>query len=308
MAASDAEAGRADGRPVRGHRRGGRDPNRTMGPGTRRAREVRVTGPRVGVTAARKGDQLATAFERRGARVLHGPTLGGDRPAGDEELAAAVDRLARLRPRWFAASTGMGMRLLGAAAGRTGRRDALVRVLAEATVAARGVKAAGGLGRLDVRPAWTAPDELDSQVETWLAGRARPGDVVAVQVHGARAHPYGGLARVGASVEILAPYVSAPPDDPMPGTRLVHAVTGGDLDVVTFTSPGAVDGLDGLAHAGGLGDRVRTALSGPVAVAAVGPVTRRAAERAGYTVTVEPENPRSGALVRDVMTWWHGGP
>ena len=86
-------------------------------------------GPRVGVTAARKGAELTTAFERRGARVLHGPTLGGDRPVDDDVIAAAIDRLAELRPQWFAASTGMGMRLLGAAAERTGRRDALVRVL-----------------------------------------------------------------------------------------------------------------------------------------------------------------------------------
>lgn len=260
-------------------------------------------GPRVGVTAARKGDALATAFKRRGARVLHGPTLGGDRPVDDDVIAAAIDRLVELRPRWFAASTGMGMRLLGAAAERTGRRDALVRVLEGATVVARGQKAAGGLRRLGITPVWIAPDERDFQVEAWLAERVRPREVAAVQVHGAGGDPYGRLGRIGAVVEILAPYVSVPPDDPRPGTRLAEAVAAGDLDVVTFMSPGAARGLATLADAVELGDQVRAALNGPVAVATVGPVTRDAARHAGYAVTIESDN-RAGALVRAVMSWW----
>ncbi|WP_329259617.1 uroporphyrinogen-III synthase [Actinoallomurus sp. NBC_01490] len=258
---------------------------------------------RVGVTAARKGAELVTAFERRGARVLHGPTLGGDRPVDDDTIAAAIDRLVELRPLWFAASTGMGMRLLAAAAERTGRRDALVRALQNATVVARGQKAAGGLKRLGVTPVWIAPDERDFQVEAWLAEHVRTGEVVAVQVHGAGGDPYGKLMETGAIVEKLAPYVSAPPDDPGPGTRLAEAAVAGELDVVTFMSPSAAHGLATLADAAGIGDRVREALNGPVAVAAVGPVTGDGARDAGYAVTIESDN-RAGALVRAVMSWW----
>jgi uroporphyrinogen-III synthase len=260
-------------------------------------------GPRVGVTAARKGAELATAFKRRGAQVLHGPTLGGDRPVDDDTIAAAIDRLVELRPLWFAASTGMGMRLLAAAAERTGRRDALVRVLEHATVVARGQKAAGGLRRLGITPVWTAPDERDFQVEAWLTEHVRTDEAVAVQVHGAGGDPYGRLIQTGAIVEKLAPYVSAPPDDPGPGTRLAEAIVAGDLDVVTFMSPGAADGLATLANAAGIGDQVREALNGPVAVATVGPVTRDAAHDTGYTVTIEADS-RAGALVRAVMSWW----
>ncbi|WP_192909794.1 uroporphyrinogen-III synthase [Gandjariella thermophila] len=265
-------------------------------------------GPRVGVTGARKGVELVTAFERRGAHVLHGPTLGGDKPVDDGTLAAAIDRLARLRPPWFAASTGTGVRLLTEAAERTGRLDALVRTLAGATVVARGTKAAGGLRRLGVDPAWVAPDERDAQVEEWLAARVRPGEVVAVQVHGAGGHPYGELARIGVELEIITPYVSTPPEDPEPGTRLARAVAARDLDVVTFTSPGAVHGLAALAGAAGIAEPVRAALNGPVAVAAVGPVTGLAVSRAGYAVTIEPDNPRTGGLVRAVMSWWQSLP
>lgn len=263
-----------------------------------------MSGPRVGVTAARKGAELAVAFGRRGADVLHGPTLGGDRPVDDARLAAGIDRLAALQPQWFAASTGAGMRLLGQAAERTGRRVAFRRMLKGATAVARGAKAAGELQRLGVTAAWVAPDELDEQVEAWLAARARTGEVVAAQVHGAGGHPYSRLTQAGAAAEIIAPYVSVGPADPQPGTRLAHAVADHALEVVTFTSAGAVHGLANLARTAGVGEEVRAALSAPVAVAVVGPVTGSAAERAGYTVRVTPSNHRSGALVRAVMNWW----
>jgi uroporphyrinogen-III synthase len=174
-----------------------------------------VPGPHVGVTAARKGAELAT--ERRGATVLLGPTLGGARPADDTTLAATIDRLASRKPRWFAASTGMGMRLLGESAERPGRRDTLVGVLETATVVARGLKATGGLRRLGIEPVWTSPDERDGQVEAWLASRVEPGDVLVVQVHGAGAHPYDLLTDVGADLEVVAPYLSAPPGRPEAG-------------------------------------------------------------------------------------------
>lgn len=263
-----------------------------------------MSGPRVGVTAARKGAELAVAFERRGADVLHASTLGGDRPVDDARLAAGIDRLTALQPRWFAASTGAGMRLLGQAAERTGRRVALKRVLEGTTAVARGDKAAGELKRLGIAPAWIAPDELDDQVEAWLAARVRPGEVVAAQVHGAGGHPYGRLTQAGAAAEIIAPYVSVGPADPQPRTRLAHAVADHALDVVTFTSAGAVHGLANLARTAGIDGEVRAALSAPVAVAVVGPVTGSAAERAGYAVRVTPSNHRSGALVRAVMNWW----
>jgi uroporphyrinogen-III synthase len=237
----------------------------------------------------------------RGAR----PTLGGDRRADDSTLAAAVDRLAHRRPRWFAASTGMGMRLLVESAERTGRRDTLVGVLQAATVVARGLKATGALRRLGIEPMWTSPGERDEQVAAWLAARVQPGDAAVVQVHGAGTHPYGRLADAGADLEVVAAYVSTPPEDPAPGTRLARAVAAARLDVVTFTAPGAVDGLAHLADAAGIADQVRAALCGPVAVAAVGPVTGAAVGRAGYVLTIRPDDPRSGALVRAVMTWWN---
>lgn len=259
---------------------------------------------RVGITSGRKGDELTGAFARSGASAQWGPTTGGDKVATDDDIAAAIDRVLSTEPAFFAASTGKGMRVLADAADRTGRRAVLAQMLDSARIAARGSKAVGGLGRLGVQPEWVAPGERDAEVVEWVGAQAATGDTAAVQVHGAPTHPYGALASAGLAVEVLQPYTSEPPDDPTPGRELIDAALSRELDIVVFTSPSAVHGLDAIARADGRDDAVREALAHDVAVAVVGPVTRSAAVDAGYEPIVEPAMHRSGSLVRAVLEWW----
>lgn len=269
-----------------------------MAPGT-------LAGLAIGVTGARKGAELATTLERRGARVLHGPTLAGDIPAGRDALVAAIVDLVDRPPTLFAASTGMGMRLLAEVADAQGRTDQLREALRSGTVLARGAKARGGLGRLQVLPDWTAPDELDRQVADELLRRAAPGDRVVVQGHGAGGRVYDRLADDGLDVTVVRPYVSAPLDDPGPARELAEAVADGALDVVVVTSPGAVHGLADVADAAGRASEVGAALGvdGSVAVAAVGPVTAAAVEEHGWVARIVPDTHRTGALVRALEDW-----
>lgn len=264
-----------------------------------------LAGLAIGVTGARKGAELATTLERRGARVLHGPTLAGDVAASDDVLAEAVDRIVDDRPALFAASTGMGMRLLADVAESRGRADDLRSSLQAATVLARGAKARGGLGRLQVVPDWTAPDELDHQVADELRRRARPGERVVIQAHGAGGRVYDRLGDTDLDVDVVRPYVSAPLDDPGPAAALAGAVADGELDVVVVTSPGAVHGLADVAAAIGRTEEVAAALGadGSAAVAAVGPVTAAAVEEHGWVARIVPDTHRTGALVRALEAW-----
>lgn len=270
--------------------------------------ELTLDGRTIGVTGARKGAELATTLRRRGATVVHGPTLAGDVSASAADLRGMVDGLIEQPPTLFAASTGMGMRLLADVAAEDGRGDALREALDGATVLARGAKARGGLARLQVTPDWTAPDELDRQVADELRRRAGPQDRVAVQAHGAGGRVYDQLASVGRQVEVVRPYVSAPLQDPAPAETLVDAVADAGLDVVVFTSPGAVHGLHDVASGKGCQDVVARVLGpdGGVAVAAVGPVTAAAVSEYGWSSTIVPDTHRTGALVRALEKWAAG--
>lgn len=272
-------------------------------------RALTLAGCAVGVTGARKGAELATSLRRRGADVVHGPTLAGDVAADTADLQAAVDDLVDSPPTLFAASTGMGMRLLADVAVDHGRDTALGEALRGAVVLARGAKARGGLARLQVAPDWTAPDELDHQVADELRRRAGPGDRVVVQAHGAGGRVYDQLAGDGLQVRIVRPYVSAPLQDPAPAVALVDALVEAELDVVVFTSPGAVHGLHDVATDHGCQDAVADALGpdGTVAVAAVGPVTASAVTEYGWSPRIVPDTHRTGALVRALEEHWTGG-
>lgn len=264
-----------------------------------------LDGLTIGVTGARRGAELAESLRRRGARPVLGPTLAGDVPAPDDELAAMVEGLATRPPDVFSASTGTGMRLLADVAGREGRTDDLRAALGAARVLARGAKARGGLQRLRVVPDWTAPDELDRQVADEVRRTARPTDRVVAQAHGAGGRAYDRLAEAGLDVEVLRPYVSAPLADPGPARELVAAAVAAELDVVVFTSPGAVHGMADVARAQDLADGLARALGtgGEVAVVVVGAVTAAAVEEEGWAVRVLPEVQRTGGMVRALEAW-----
>ena len=203
------------------------------------------------------------------------------------------------------ATTGVGMRLWLESAGRSGQRDDLVAMLSGTRCLARGAKAAGGLGGAGVTPVWTAPKETDATVVAWLAQRALPGDGVAVQLHGGHPRAYDTLVDAGMDVVSVMPYRTGPPTDLEAAAGLVESILAEEVDVLTFTSPGAVRNLVDVAEGFGpdAGARLREVTNGPTAIAAVGPVTAGTCEDLGLLVRIQPTRFRSMDLVREVEGW-----
>ena len=262
-----------------------------------------MQGLRIGVTAARRGQTLVTALERRGATVLWGPTLAGDRPDA-EAAAGAVHTLLSRRPAWVVASTGVAVRTLLDGAQRSDQAAALAGLLAATRVVARGAKAHGALRALGAEPVFVSPQETDEDTASWLAGRILPGETVALLLHGGGgAAAYQPVAAAGATLLALQPYRSAAPADTAPAQRLIDAACVGDLDAVTCTSPGSFRNLVAIAEDAGQRDELLQVLRQRVAVAVVGPVTARAVEEAGGCVNVMPLRQRSADLVHALEAW-----
>lgn len=266
-----------------------------------------LDGARVGVTAYRKAPELAAALERRGATVHVGTTIGGDVPVAADRIVADTATIIDAQPQWLVASTGVGMRLWAEAAAEHGLLDALCEVAAQARCVARGAKAVGGLQALRADAVWSSPSQTDADVVGWLAGHVLPGDTVAVQLHGtARPATFAPLEDVGADVLSVATYRHAFPDDLAPGRALIDAVIDGQLDVVTFTSPGAARNLVEIARLDGRdrADEVVAAFRSTVATAVIGPVTASALEELGIPVWISPTRWRTGDLLRSLDRWW----
>src|ERR671916_245990 len=104
-----------------------------------------LAGFTVGMTAARRRDELAALLERRGARVVQAPALRIVPLADDAELRAATRACLERPPDVVMANTGIGMRGWLEAAEGWGLAEPLRSVLGQAYIVARGPKARGAI-------------------------------------------------------------------------------------------------------------------------------------------------------------------
>ncbi|MGH3798000.1 MAG: uroporphyrinogen-III synthase [Pseudonocardiaceae bacterium] len=260
-----------------------------------------LAGFTVGVTAARRADELGALLVRRGAEVLHAPAIRLVPLADDTDLHAATEQLINHPPGIVVVTTGIGFRGWVEAADGWGLAEALTAALRPAALLARGPKARGAVRAAGLTDAWSPPSESSAEVLKYLlAGNAGEltGARVAVQLHGEPLPEFvDALCCAGAQVVQVPVYRWAPPEDLAPLDRLITTVLDGGVNAVSFTSAPAAASL--LSRAGELGvleallDRMR----GDVLAACVGPVAAGPLVARGVP-TVAPERSRIGALVR----------
>jgi uroporphyrinogen-III synthase len=258
-----------------------------------------LAGLTVAVTAERRSDEQVALLAKRGATVIHAPTMHTIDLSADDVLRAHTEELIAQPPDWTVATTGFGMRLWFGAADAWGCGDELVAAIASSRVVARGPKAQSACRQRDLEVVWRAPNESMPEVVDWIA--AQPGiedAAVAVQLFDPEDHPTSHQlrARVGALREIPI-YRWEHPVDPGPAAALVDGIIGGTVDVVTFTSQPAVRYLVELAgdRAGELVAAFNDGRSHPVCI---GPVCAEAGADAGITTMVWPEPFRLVPMVR----------
>jgi uroporphyrinogen-III synthase len=258
-----------------------------------------LAGYRVGVTADRRREELAGLLSRRGARVVHGPTLATEYHHDDATVRAATADLIRRPPQVVVVATGVGIRAWFQAAGTWGSADDLRVALASARIMARGPKAAAATGAAGLTVTRQAQTEQLGEIAATLLEEGVAGERVAVQLHGDDGLDLcAALRDAGAEVVEVPVYRWQPPADPAPALRLVDAACRRRLDAVVFTSAPAVRGLFSLAATAGAEEALRAAFRGDLVAACVGPVCAKAAREEGVAAPVAPAVGRLGLLVR----------
>jgi uroporphyrinogen-III synthase len=261
-----------------------------------------LAGFTVGVTAARRAEELAAMLERRGATVLHGPALRIVPLADDADLHAATRALIAAPPDITVATTGIGFRGWVEAAEGWGIGEELLAALGSGTLLARGPKARGAIRAGGLQDAWSPASESSAEVLEYLLDKGVDGVRIAVQLHGEPLPDVvEALTLAGAEVVQVPVYRWAPPLDLGPLDGLTDAVLAGRVDVVAFTSAPAAASLLARAAERGVRDDVLAALRGPVLALCVGPVTAAPLE-AHDVPTTQPHRSRLGAMVRHLET------
>ncbi|WP_405860203.1 uroporphyrinogen-III synthase [Streptomyces sp. NBC_01515] len=263
-----------------------------------RAQHGPLSGFTVGVTAARRADELGVLLQRRGAVVVHAPALRIVPLADDSELLAATKELIDQAPDVVVATTAIGFRGWIEAADGWGLGEALLERLRGVELLARGPKVKGAVRAAGLTEEWSPSSESMAEVLDRLLEEGVEGRRVAIQLHG---EPLPGfvesLRAGGADVVVVPVYRWMPPEDIAPLDRLLDATVSRGLDALTFTSAPAAASLLSRAETRGLLPELLAALHHEVLAACVGPVTALPLQNHGIA-TVQPERFRLGPLVQ----------
>ncbi|MET9296142.1 uroporphyrinogen-III synthase [Streptomyces sp. NPDC003077] len=257
-----------------------------------------LTGFTIGVTAARRRDELTALLTRRGARVVQAPALRLLPLEDDAELRRATERCLAAPLDYVVATTGIGWRGWLSAADGWGRGAALTAACRAAVVLTRGPKATGAVRAGGLQEGWSPASESTDELLAWLLDRPLDGRRIAVQEHGVPLESFTAALRArGAEVVSVPVYRWAPPDDPAPLRRLAERTGRRQVHALTFTSAPAITAFLRAASEDGRHDDVLAALRADVLSVSIGPLCARPLTDLGLPV-VWPSRGRLGAMVR----------
>ncbi|MHA6758492.1 uroporphyrinogen-III synthase [Streptacidiphilus sp. PAMC 29251] len=265
-----------------------------------------LTGFTIGVTAARRRDELTAMLRRRGARVVEAPTVRILPLEDDSALRRATERCLAGPLDYVVATTGVGWRGWMSAADGWGYGRRLAEVCRDAVVISRGPKATGAVRASGLGESFSPESEANDELLTWLLARDLRGRRIAVQEHGAPLDAFvAALRERGADVTAVPVYRWGPPEDPEAVRRLVEQTVRREIQAIAFTSAPAITGFLDSAHGQGLHREVLDAMrvgaaGGGVLPVCVGPVCARPLEEHGVH-PVQPDRGRLGSMVRTIV-------
>ncbi|UGY91705.1 uroporphyrinogen-III synthase [Streptomyces gobiensis] len=257
-----------------------------------------LNGFTIGVTAARRAEELGTLLQRRGAAVQHAPALRIVPLADDSELMDVTKQLIDHAPDIVVATTAIGFRGWVEAADGWGLGEALLQRLSGVELLARGPKVRGAIRAAGLTEEWSPASESMAEVLDRLLDEGVGGRRIALQLHGEPLPGFCEALRAGGAEVVTVPvYRWLPPEDIGPVDRLIDLTIARGLDAVTFTSAPAAASLLERAEQRGVRGELLDALRHDVLPACVGPVTALPLEACDVP-TSQPERFRLGPLVQ----------
>ena len=256
-----------------------------------------LAGFTVGVTAARRREELSALLERRGARVVCAPAIRLVPLADDGELLDATRELLSRPVDDVVITAGVGFRAWLETVEGWGLHERLAELLGDARILTHGPRARGAVRAAGMAEAWSPASESWEEILRHLLEQDLVGRRIAIQLYGEPApHLASTLRRAGAEVAEIPVYRWARTDDPTPLRRLVGQAVAGTVDAITFTSAPAVAATLAVAAEDNLQEMLLDALRSHVVTACVGPATAAPLQDRGV-VLITPERARLSALV-----------
>lgn len=252
--------------------------------------ELPLSGKRIVITRAiEQARDLKERLEKLGATVLLLPAVSFSTPADTAELDRAIRSLSSFD--WILFTSANAVRFfasrrreLGGVWGeKTGPRCAAVGPATASAAAAEGFS-------ID----YVAKEFLGTSLAREMSGGLAGKRVLLPRSERAGRDLPNALAAAGAKVTEVVAYHTGGVGAAEPG--VIDAVRAGDVDVVSFFSPSAVQNLRGE-----LGAEIVSLLSARAALAAVGPVTAAALRQAGLPVTIQAAEATADSMATAIL-------
>ena len=253
-----------------------------------------LAGKRVVVTrAAEQAGDLIRELEENGAEVLLVPSVTFVEAENKQALDAAIHSLFRFD--WLLLTSQNAVHFFAARCDELGiNLPALAG--APPSVAAVGPATADAARKKGLSVKFVASRNsgagLAQEMSEFLLGKR----VLLPRSNRAADDLPAALSRAGAQVTDVVAYNTVPVQTPNPAG--LEEIRQGRADVVTFASPSAFQ-----SFANQLGENVLRELSGRMVIAAIGPVTAKAIQQAGFTAAIIAEDASAAGLVTAIVSW-----
>ncbi|HVZ32444.1 MAG TPA: uroporphyrinogen-III synthase [Polyangiaceae bacterium] len=253
---------------------------------------------------SRRAQDLGLLIRQSGAEICYAPATRSVPLADEQAILDFGAQLFQGNCDSLVLFTGIGTTILIDALCTRWPRASVLGQLQHTALLCRGPKPASALRAAGLTARLVAPEPHGERELLACIDRdfSISGKRVFVQDYGAVPEQFlDGLRARGASVTLVRVYRWALPADPRELQQGLTEIVSGNADVVIFTSTHQVDNTFEYAARVALLQPLRDALSGPVLVASLGPVTSEALARHGVHADLSPEQPKLGALV-DCLT------
>jgi uroporphyrinogen III methyltransferase/synthase len=254
------------------------------------------------VLATREHSDGFEPLEDLGAEVIQFPTIEIVPPESWDELDSAIDTIESYH--WLIFTSSNAVKYFFSRLFEKGRD---IRELKGLKICAIGVKTAASIEKFGIRVD-LVPESFNAEglIEAFIKSVSRGGVTPPVQVFQGMQFllPRAEVAReifpdkvreLGGTIYVPAAYKAVKPE--MHGKRLKRFLKEGRITVATFTSAATFNNFMEI-----LSEDAYGLLKG-VAIAAIGPVTAKAIEKAGLKVQIMPAESTIEALVEEIKIW-----
>jgi uroporphyrinogen-III synthase len=250
----------------------------------------KFTGVHIALPESRQLDVLANLFEKRGATLLRCPLVSILDSPDSFIIEAWLKAFILSPPDLFIVLTGEGIKRLVGFAERAGILEAWSAALGGVYILARGPKPNRALKSLKLQANELAIEPTTDGIIKSLENKDLSQLKVSVQLYGEdpneKLQYY--LKSLGASFEVVAPYIYASDVDTEKVVELIQALASQQINIICFTSKAQYLRLELVAKHSGLSHLLKTGLL-QTKIVAVGPVVADQLSANGYDIAAMPK-------------------